>query len=144
MRQLRQWCARPPPALAVLQVTLPCVWGVCVCVVMRSVLPVQSAGMQVDRTTHPCTRRISNFPCDSPMRCAFEALEPAVTPGGCDLAGKYDLSHLTQPREQNLLGPIQVGAGCWAGRAAAMVHVALLEVELSSATLRRAEHACFI
>lgn len=44
---------------------------VCVCVVMRSVLPVQSAGMQVDRTTHPCTCRNSKFPRDSPMRCAF-------------------------------------------------------------------------
>ncbi|KAL4423760.1 hypothetical protein ABPG75_001061 [Micractinium tetrahymenae] len=29
------------------------------------------------------------------------------TQGSCNLAGKYDLSHLTQPREQKLLGPIQ-------------------------------------
>lgn len=32
---------------------------------------------------------------------------PNPAGGGCDLAGKYDLSHLTQPREQKLLGPIQ-------------------------------------
>ena len=40
--------------------------------------------------------------------------------GGCDLVGKYDLSHLTQPANQDVGGPVQVRRGrgdCrWGGK----------------------------